>query len=140
MNNQGDFAYLWVVQGTNWYAFDPLTGDWKYNMTNVPSGTNYFGPNGEILRYTISAAQRLASTMEHNLRRYQRQHRHGSVAWGSQVRGKTFDAQVKGYDWNVTIPKGLPGSIRTVNPGDRLLGASINATNVQIMGNQPQRI
>ena len=54
MNYQGDFSYLWVTSGTNWYAFEPLTGDWKYNMTNVPTGTNYYGPNGEILRYTIS--------------------------------------------------------------------------------------
>ena len=23
-------------------------------MTNVPSGTNYYGPNGEILKYSIS--------------------------------------------------------------------------------------
>ena len=57
MNYQGDFSYLWVTSGTNWYAFEPLTGDWKYNMTNVPSGTNYYGPNGEILKYTtISSA------------------------------------------------------------------------------------
>ena len=40
--------------------------------------------------------------------------------------------KLKGYDWNVTIPKGLPGSVRTVNPQDRLVGASINATNVEI--------
>ena len=36
------------------------------------------------------------------------------------------------YDWNVSIPKGLPGSVRTVYPQDRLVGASINATNVVI--------
>jgi outer membrane protein assembly factor BamB len=131
MNYQGDFAYLWVVSGTNWYAFDPKTGDWKYNMTNVPSGTNYYGPQGEILRYSINtnagwlAQWNTTSTVFKGLTG-------GSVAWGSQVRGKSFDAQAKGYDWNVSIPKGLPGSVRTVNPGDRLVGASINSTAVQI--------
>ena len=45
-----------------------------------------------------------------------------------RTRGRTFDAQAKGYDWNVTIPKGLPGSVRVANPLDRLIGANINAT------------
>lgn len=131
MNNQGDFAYIWVVSGTNWFAFDPLTGDWKYNMTNVPSGTNYFGPNGEIVRYTLNAGNgwlaqwnTTSAAIKGNTGM--------AIAWGSQVRGKSFDAQVKGWDWNVTIPKGLPGSVRTVNVGDRLLGASVNATTVQL--------
>ena len=131
MNYQGDFAYLWVVSGTNWFAFDPLTGDWKYNMTNVPSGTNYYGPNGEILRYTISSTGGWL-TQWNTTSAAIKGITGGSFAWGSQVRGKTFDAQVKGYDWNVSIPKALPGSVRTVNPEDRLVGASINSTHVQI--------
>jgi hypothetical protein len=131
MNNQGDFAYVWVVSGTNWYAFDPLTGDWKYNMTNVPTGTNYYGPGGEILRYSIS--QTAGWLAQWNTTSAAIKGNTGmAIAWGSQVRGKSFDAQIKGYDWNVTIPKGLPGTVRTVNPDDRLVGANINATQVQI--------
>jgi hypothetical protein len=131
MNYQGDFSYLWVTSGSNWYAFEPLTGDWKYNMTNVPSGTNYYGPNGEILRYSIS--QNAGWLAQWNTSSVVLKNNAGmAVAWGSQVRGKTFDAQTKGYDWNVTIQKALPGSVRIVNPLDRIVGASINATNVQI--------
>jgi len=131
INYQGDFSYLWVTSGTNWYAFEPLTGEWKFNITNVPSGSNYFGPNGEILRYSVnlnagwlaqwnstSTVLKTASGM--------------SLAWGSQVRGKTFNAQPNGYDWNVTIPQGLPGSVRTVNPLDKIVGASISMTDVTI--------
>jgi hypothetical protein len=131
MNYQGDFSYLWVTSGTNWYAFEPLTGDWKYNMTNVPSGTNYYGPKGEILRYSISQANGWLA--QWNTTSVVIKGNTGmNIAWGSTTRGRTFDAQAKGYDWNVTIPKGLPGSVRTVNPMDRLIGANINMTTVQI--------
>ncbi len=131
MNYQGDFSYLWVTSGNNWYAFDPLTGDWKYNMTNVPSGSNYYGSKGEILRYSINqnagwlSQWNTTTTVIKGVIG-------GSFAWGSQSRGKTFDATQRGYDWNVSIPTRLPGSVRVVNPEDRLVGASINSTHVQI--------
>jgi hypothetical protein len=35
-------------------AFDADTGNPLYNVTNVPSGTAVMGPNGEILRYTLT--------------------------------------------------------------------------------------
>ncbi len=131
MNYQGDFSYLWITSGTNWFAFEPLTGDWKFNMTNVPSGTNYYGPKGEILKYTYNAARGwLAQWNSSSV--VLKSNTGMAVAWGSQVRGRTFDAQAKGYDWNVTIPQGLPGTVRVVNPLDRLVGASINATTVEI--------
>jgi len=131
MNYQGDFSYLWITSGTNWFAFEPLTGDWKFNMTNVPSGTNYYGPKGEILKYTYNAANGwLAQWNSSSV--VLKSNTGMAVAWGSQVRGRTFDAQTKGYDWNVTIPKALPGSVRTVNPLDKLVGANINATTVEI--------
>jgi hypothetical protein len=44
LNYRGAFSYLWVSSGTSLYAFETLTGDWLFNYTNVPSGTNYFGP------------------------------------------------------------------------------------------------
>jgi hypothetical protein len=53
-NYQGTFAYLWVVSGTTWYAYDALTGDWMYTMTGVPRGTRMYGPNGEICIYSVS--------------------------------------------------------------------------------------
>ena len=57
MNMYGAFAYLWTTEGTTWRAYDPLTGRWEYTMINVPSGTNVYGPNGEILRYTVNTAR-----------------------------------------------------------------------------------
>ena len=37
-------------------------------------------------------------------------------------------ATTVGIDWNVTIPKGLPGSANGYNPGDRIIGGYINST------------
>jgi hypothetical protein len=131
MNYQGDFSYLWATSGTSWYAFEPLTGDWKYNMTNVPSGTNYYGPNGEILRYTVN--QRAGWMTQWNTTSVVVKSNTGmGVAWGSQTQKKQFDASAKGYDWNVTIPTDLPGSVRTVTPLDRVIGAEITTTSVTI--------
>ncbi|HEX9261313.1 MAG TPA: PQQ-binding-like beta-propeller repeat protein, partial [Candidatus Bathyarchaeia archaeon] len=133
MNYQGDFSYLWVVSGTNWYAFEPLTGEWRYNMTSVPSGSNYYGPKGEILRYTVNQA-RGWMTQWNTTSVVVKGNTGMGVAWGSQVRGKEFNATLKGYDWNVTIPTGLPGSVRTAKPLDRVIGAAISTAEVTVWG------
>jgi hypothetical protein len=57
MNMYGGFAYLWTTSGSTWKAYDPLTGRWEYTMTNVPSGSRVYGPNGEILIYTVNTAR-----------------------------------------------------------------------------------
>lgn len=48
-----------------------------------------------------------------------------SERWRPQ--GIVFNAS-KGYDWNVTIPKGLPGSANAYFPENRILGGNINST------------
>jgi len=53
MNMYGCFSYLWTTVGSTWNAYDPLTGRWEYSMINVPSGSRVYGPNGEILIYTV---------------------------------------------------------------------------------------
>ena len=131
MNYQGDFSYLWATSGTNWYAFEPLTGEWRYNMTSVPSGSNYYGPKGEILRYTVNIA-RGWMTQWNTTSVVVKGNTGMGVAWGSQVRGKEFNATTKGYDWNVTIPTSLPGNVRTVAPLDRVIGAEITTTKVTL--------
>ncbi len=131
MNYQGDFAYLYVTSGTNWYAFDAETGDWKFNMTNVPSGTNYYGPKGEIVKYSISAAQNRL-TQWNSTAAVVKDNTGMAMSWGSQVSGKSINASLKGFDVNVTVPAGLPGSVRIANPLDRIVGASISQQQVNI--------
>ena len=62
------FGYIYDVQDPNQHgvypailftsnfgeAFDADTGDWLFNVTNVPSGTEAMGVNGEQLRYVLT--------------------------------------------------------------------------------------
>ncbi len=121
LNNRGGFSYLWVSSGTSLYAFEALTGDWLYNYTNVPSGTNYYGPNGEFLRYQISNGRLLRWNSSYVVTAG----KSGMAeSWGSQIQGMSFDAS-KGYDLNVSISGTIPStSILQVFPGDRVIGGN----------------
>ena len=52
-------GYLWRSVndprngGTVWMAYDRFTSKWLFNETNVPSGTQVYGPN-EILIYQMN--------------------------------------------------------------------------------------
>jgi len=123
-NNRGTWAYLWFVSGTTMYAVDSATGDLKYNMTSVPSGTIFYGPSGEMVKYQLTGD----ATTGYRLLQWNSTHvvNRGtgsgpSDAWGSQIQGRTFNAAV--YDINVTI-SGLtasPGSVVAAFPGDRVI-------------------
>ena len=47
--------YLWNTAGSEWQMYDAWNGRWILNITGVKSGSNMFGPHGEILRYTINS-------------------------------------------------------------------------------------
>ena len=138
-NYMGTFAYLWEVTGSTWKAFDAFTGRWIYTMTNVPArissyggglgGGSWFGPRGEIYAYDVDL-------------------RNGWIAlWNSsrvvssegswRPHGNTYNcvwtaARHGGYEWNVTIPKGLQGSVRGAILGETIVGANLNLTDVNI--------
>ena len=46
----------WLFQSNFARAIDPLTGAFKFNITDVPSGSEAIGPAGEWLRYVIRNA------------------------------------------------------------------------------------
>jgi outer membrane protein assembly factor BamB len=138
LNYQGDFSYIYTTTGggysmtpESWQAYEALTGYWKYNLTNVPSGNNYFGPNGEILRYSVNTqTNRL---LQWNSTAAMIGGKTGmSDAWGSQVSGKAVNALTSGYDINVSVPAGLTGSVFMANPLDRIVGGSVNQKGVTI--------
>jgi hypothetical protein len=130
-NYQGTFAYLWVTSGTNWTAFDAFTGEQRWMMTSVPSGTNLYGDRGEIYRYSVSLSGgymylwnsskvgAAASGMS-------------SGSWGSQVSLRTINATQRGMEWNITIPKGLPGSVRAVKLGDKVVGSNTLTSQINL--------
>jgi outer membrane protein assembly factor BamB len=147
LNNRGGWSYIWMVSGTTWYALDALTGDLKYNMTNVPSGTNYFGPNGEILKYSIvnygNSSNPNYRLLQWNSSSIPKKYGSGYSAesWGSQIQGKQFDA-VRGYDLNVSLPAynaaavgTFPTSNTTIQKvfvGDKAILTSVSYDTVQI--------
>ncbi|MEM2108676.1 MAG: PQQ-binding-like beta-propeller repeat protein, partial [Candidatus Bathyarchaeia archaeon] len=131
-NYHAVFAILWTTIGTTWHAYEASTGRWIYSITGVQTGTgtNIYGPNGEILRYTVNLAAgwmlKWNTTRVVTERRIQQ---YGPVetnqAHGSYLReymGTTFNGTL-GIEWNVTIPKGLPGSV-VATLDDRILGAN----------------
>ena len=53
-NQHGVYAYLWTTSGSTWNAYDAFSGEWSFTITDIPSGSNIYGPNGEIYRYTLN--------------------------------------------------------------------------------------
>ena len=135
-NMHGTFSYLWETVGSTWNAYDPLTGEWVYTMTNVPSRGEMFGasytlrgPDGEIIIYTVdpengwmtkwssSNIPALYGLPDPNIPGF------GFMYYSWMPEGKTVDATA-GYHWNVTIAKGLPGGVIWTLE-DRIIGSNI---------------
>jgi len=126
-NYQGVFGYLWSTSGTTWDAYDATTGRWVYRMTNVPSGTTLYGPMGEIYRLTVSTANGYMTLWNSS--------RVVSDEGSWRPHGNTYtcswtSARHGGFEWNVTIPTDLPGSLQAWALGDRAFGGLVNGTGV----------
>ncbi|MDG6222934.1 MAG: PQQ-binding-like beta-propeller repeat protein [Candidatus Bathyarchaeota archaeon] len=106
-NYHGAFGYLWTVSGSTWHAFDPWTGRWEYTMENVPSGTNVWGPRGEIYRYNINKNQG-TMTLWNSSRVVS-----DEGSWRPQ--GEVYDA-TDGIEWTINIPglSDMEGSVYKV--------------------------
>ncbi len=126
-NYQGVFGYLWSTTGSIWDAYDPTTGRWVYEMTNVPSGTNIYGPMGEIYRFTVNTAEGWMTLWNSS--------RVVSDAGSWRPHGQIFNCSWDaprhgGYEWNITIPNNLPGSAQGFALGDKVFGGIVNGTGV----------
>jgi hypothetical protein len=155
---QGVYDYLIVTIGSTWYFFDSYTGNLHYTLTNVPSGNIVHGPKGEILIYTTNLAQRWMTLWNStNIPELYASTDPGSMGWGQwRPFGKTINAtgpvsgpgpnnplRLTGYQWNVTLPAGLTGSVQEILD-DRIIGSSLptytgtasgrGATNVTFWG------
>ena len=135
-NYQGTFAYLWVTTGTTWVGYDAFTGEWMCNITNVPSGTRITGARGEIYLYSVNLNAGYMTLWNQSALVSM------AGSWGSAIQTRTLNASAtqsngqlttaaqRAWAWNITIPKGLPGSVRAVKLGDRVVGSSLNNTDV----------
>ena len=130
------YAYLWANPSTGVYdVYEASTGRWIYRMTNVPSGTRVYGPKGEVLIYTLNLANGWMTLWNSS--------RVVSNAGSFTPYGTTYNCtwtatapRQGGYEWNKTIPTGLPGSVWTVIHRDLVLGCQ-NYGGWQQLGEDP---
>ena len=125
-------GYLWSAPsrfdppGTPYQAHDPFTGDPLFGLTDVPSGTEVYGPNGEILRYVLNSQNNWLALWNNTA---EQQGLQGALGTGSSAYqwrpiGKTVNMSTA-YTWNVTIPTLPPGAtIQYVIQDDLILGRS----------------
>jgi outer membrane protein assembly factor BamB len=139
LNGHGAYSYLWSVVGTRWNAYDPVSGIWVFSLTNVPGGTNVYGPNGEILRYTVDTVNnrllRWNSTWAvkyYDVGGFSPYDEYSWLSGHAGHLGTTMDAS-NGYDLNVSIPAGLTGSV-VATFSDKIVGASLGATQTRVWG------
>ena len=120
-NYHAVFQYLWETTGSTWNAYEASSGRWAYGMTNVPSGEMTYGPNGEIIIYTINLQNNWMSKWNSrwviDATRWVDQDdpnsRFGS--WLREYQGRTLDGRL-GIEWNVSIPD-LPGEVQKIRDG-----------------------
>ena len=103
-NQHGVIPYLWSVQGSTYKMYDAFTGDWILDLTGVPSGSMVMGQNGEILIYTISAAQNRMTLWNSTKAIYPTI----DTSWRWMISPTTVNVTA-GFQWNVSIPD-VPGS------------------------------
>jgi hypothetical protein len=125
MNYHGVYGYLWDTSGSGgktWKAYDAYSGEWWYTMTDVPSGIVNYGPNGEILIYTLNLNKGWmtkwnSTSVEYNyyVNLYNKTNPEEVPYWAGRWRpyGLTLNATL-GYDYNKTIPTNLPGAVSKV--------------------------
>ncbi len=167
MNQHGVImnGYLWASTGNpfaaffglppqpnNWIAYDPLTGENLFNLTNTAgspagffggAGSAARGPNGEILMATLGGASPFGPStwlaMWNNTAAPGETGDPGGTSSDTyQWRpvGKTIDSSTS-YSWNVTLSQPLPpgASINYVAAEDFLLGsAGVSPTSSMFSG------
>ncbi len=95
--------------GTTWVVFDAFTGYWLFNATNVPSGSDAMGPNGEFLKY-VFINQGTEEDPVYSLGQWNS----SKLWWGASsvntdIAGQVRDASITSgpdvrYDWIVPLP------------------------------------
>ena len=118
VTDEGIDSYLWDTVGSTYSAYDPWTMQWVYDITDVPSGTRTFGDNGEIIIYSISLG---GASMTYWSQLWMLEQ---PGVMETLARERSVNATEIGLTAEWTIPSDLPGSVREVRFGDRVIGTS----------------
>jgi len=128
-NYHGVFDFLWATEGggffggsQTWHAFDPFSGRWVCTYENMPSGTKFQGPKGEIFIYSVNKNSGTISLWNSS--------RVISSEGSFDPQGVVADAS-RGIEWTATVPElpDLPGSVYKVRDGI-ILGTDFSRGNV----------
>ncbi len=136
-NEHGAMAYLWETGGSasngTWKMYDAFTGQYLLTVTNITgsSGNTRFGPNGELLSYTLSGTGANRRLMMWNSTRAIM---YGDPTSGSRSRvnsGTEDDYWSPGYraivdgrrgiEWNVSLPASSATRIIAINVNQNTL-------------------
>jgi hypothetical protein len=140
-NMHGTFAYVVVEIGgggffgggpADWYFFDAFSGDWVFTYEDVPSGTNLYGPSGEIIKYSVSGGMvtKWNSTLVVELGEVPPD----SGSWGARAHNNVFNAS-RGIEWTKPLSRtDLPGSLSASFVNDVAIMTSVSTTDVTIWG------
>jgi outer membrane protein assembly factor BamB len=127
-NMHSTFAYIWATSGDDWHAFCPYSGRWLYTMKNVPANdarSCHYGPKGELYYYEVDLengwmALWNSSRVVSNMGSWRPLGNIYNCTWESSRQG--------GYEWNVSIPSSLPGSINARFYEDKMIGGTLPGT------------
>jgi PQQ-like domain len=111
------FAYIYDTQQPNQHGvmqpvlctsnfgmcFDADTGNWMFNVTNVPSGTSVFGPQGEILRYSVTNCGN-STNPNWYLAQWNSSRLFTTTGLSPSQSGVYNASTASRFDWNVSIP------------------------------------
>jgi len=119
-------GYLVAVSGTTWMLFDAGTGNWVFNITNVPTGNMQYGSDGEPIIYQFDPVNHwLALWNFTDVITNGPLNALSSAGWRpvNQVINSTLRGS-NAYSWNVTVPNSLPATSAIAWPvgGDLLFG------------------
>jgi outer membrane protein assembly factor BamB len=101
VSQEGVYTYLWETDGSEWTMYDAYSGRWILNITGVPSGDNYFGANGEIIRYRLDNRNNWLSMWNSSKLLLTRIRAIGTAVDWTPVPG-VYD-YADGIQWNVTL-------------------------------------
>jgi hypothetical protein len=111
------FAYIYDTQQPNQHGvmqpvlctsnfgmcYDADTGNWMFNVTDVPSGISAFGPQGEILRYVVTNCGTTAKP-DWYLAQWNSSRLFTTTGLSPSQSGVYNASLPSRYDWNVSIP------------------------------------
>jgi outer membrane protein assembly factor BamB len=121
---------IWQISGTTWSAYDGFSGQWMYNVTDVPRGTEVYTEKGEIVEYVFNYANRWMALWNFTFLTATRAGATDTNYGQWRPLKRVINASTA-YSWNVTLPD-LPGSanpqIIYILPEDIIIGISSPVT------------